>query len=204
VSDHILFAHLLSPDGTGVPLEKDNIGQALRSKSLSWVHLDADHEDTNKWLSAELGDLDPFMVSALIADETRPRMTQINDCAIVILRGVNLNTGEEEEDMVSVRLFIDKFRILSLQKRKLRSIDSIKESVEKGKGPKQVGAFLSRLIGRLTERFESVLAEKQYPNFVWLILVGCPIWIDVRFKRVLIMYHVMLKNLMRLENGCRL
>jgi len=159
VSDHILFAHLLSPDGTGVPLEKDNIGQALRSKSLSWVHLDADHEDTNKWLSAELGDLDPFMVSALIADETRPRMTQINDCAIVILRGVNLNTGEEEEDMVSVRLFIDKFRILSLQKRKLRSIDSIKESVEKGKGPKQVGAFLSRLIGRLTERFESVLAE---------------------------------------------
>ena len=159
MANHILFAYNLDRDGVSTALGEDKIGQALKAEGPAWVHLDANHKNTTKWLADELSDLDPFIFSALMADETRPRMTQVDDGAILILRGVNLNSGEEEEDMVSVRLFIDKSRIVSLQKRKLRSVLSIKETVEKGRGPKQIGAFVSRLIGKLTERFDAVLSE---------------------------------------------
>ena len=159
MTEHILFAYSLGSSGAGTPLKDKNIASALKAKKLSWVHLDADHKDTAAWLSAELNDLDPFIVSALMADETRPRMTQIDEGAIVILRGVNLNEGADAEDMVSVRLFIDQSRIISLQMRKVRAILSIEDSLQKGKGPKDAGKFLSQLVTQLTGRFEKVLAE---------------------------------------------
>ena len=39
--------------------------------------------------------------------------------------GLNLNEGAEPEDMVSIRLWLDPRRILSLRKRKLRAIADI-------------------------------------------------------------------------------
>ena len=159
MSDHILFAYSLNGDGTGTALDEKNAGEALKGKKLAWVHLDADHKDTAAWLSAELDYLDPFIVSALTADETRPRITQIEDGAIVILRGVNLNTGEDAEDMVAVRLFIDHSRIITLQRRKVRAIFSIEDNLKTGRGPIDSGQFLTRLVGQLTGRFENVLLE---------------------------------------------
>lgn len=157
--NHILFAYSLNPDGTGVALNEKNTSKALKAKKLAWVHLDANHPDTAPWLTSELDYLDPFIVSALTADETRPRMTAIESGAIVILRGVNLNTGEEPEDMVSVRLFIDQSRIISLQKRNLRGILQIENSIIKGHGPKNSGDFIAHLVNNLTNRFETVLSK---------------------------------------------
>ncbi len=159
MSDHILCAYTLNANGMGETLKPQNVGSALKAKKLAWVHLDADHPDTMGWLAAKLDYLDPFIVSALMADETRPRMTPINDGALIILRGVNTNSDEDVEDMVSVRLFIDKSRIISLQKRKLRAVLSIEESLKSGRGPIDAGAFISQLVSRLTSRFESVLLE---------------------------------------------
>ena len=159
MSDHILFAYSLNPDGTGTAVNEKGAGKALKAKKLAWVHLDADHKDTAAWLSAELDYLDPFIVSALIADETRPRMTQIEEGAIVILRGINFNDGQDAEDMVAVRLFIDQSRIITLQKRNIRAILSIEESLKKGRGPKNSGRFLTELVSNLTGRFENVLID---------------------------------------------
>jgi len=123
------------------------------------VHLDAAHADTEKWLRKETDDLDPFIASALIADETRPRMTQIDDGAIVILRGVNLNAGADVEDMVSVRLFIDQKRIISLQLRDLKAIETMDTQLKANKAPKDAGDFICQLINQLTSRFELILSD---------------------------------------------
>jgi len=77
VANHILFAYNLDRDGVSTALGEDKIGQALKAEGLAWVHLDANHKNTTKWLADELSDLDPFIFSALMADETRPRMTQV-------------------------------------------------------------------------------------------------------------------------------
>ncbi len=159
MSDHILFAYDLNADGTGTVLNGKDISKALKAKQLTWVHLDADHKDTAAWLSAELNYLDTFIVSALVAEETRPRMTQFADGAIIILRGVNLNIGEDTQDMVAVRVFIDQSRIITIQKRKVRAVFSIEDNLKKGRGPTNAGQFLTQLVNQLTGRFESVLLE---------------------------------------------
>lgn len=157
--DPIIFAYGLNGDGTGEALSGDAISEGVKEDRLAWVHLDARHESTEKWLATELNYLDPFIASALTADETRPRMTQVGNGAIIILRGVNLNVGADIEDMVSIRLFIDQHRIISLQMRDLKAVTTLENNIKAGKAPKNAGHYLCQLINQLTGRFETVLSD---------------------------------------------
>lgn len=159
MSEPIIFAYGLNGDGTGEALSGKAISEGLKEDRLAWVHLDARHEATEKWLATELDYLDPFIISALTANETRPRMTQVDSGAIVILRGANLNIGADTEDMVSIRLFVDEHRIISLQMRDLKAVELIENNIKSGKAPKNAGDFLSQLINHLTTRFESFLSD---------------------------------------------
>jgi len=159
MSEPIILAYRLHKDGTGEALSGKAVSVGLKDDQLAWVHLDARHETTATWLTAELDYLDPYVISALTAEETRPRMTRVDRGAIVILRGVNLNEGSDTEDMVSVRLFIDQHRIISLQMRDIKAVGIIENKIKSGAGPKNSGDFLSQLVTQLTVRFETVLSD---------------------------------------------
>ena len=91
-----------------------------------WVHLDRTHASAECWLR-DTADLDPLAVEALLAEETRPRATSIREGLLVILRGVNLNVGADPEDMISIRIWIDATRIISLRARTLMAIQNLRE-----------------------------------------------------------------------------
>jgi zinc transporter len=157
MSEFILNAFGFDGEGGGTPLTGKQIGEHLEADKLAWVHMDADSPETRKWLEAEIAYLDPFVTGALLAVETRPRITQIGDGAIIVLRGVNLNDAEDEEDMVSIRLWIDAHRIVSVQKRPVRAVSALSKKLESGTGPKDAGQFICMLLSQLFSRFEPVL-----------------------------------------------
>ena len=80
---------------------------------------------------------------ALLADETRPRISNHGDGMLVILRGVNCNENSDPEDMVSTRLWIDEHRIISVQKRNLSAIDDVVEEIHQRRGQETVLNFWS-------------------------------------------------------------
>lgn len=155
--DHVILSFGFDGKGGGKPLSSDEINKELESKNLAWVHMDAEHPDTRKWLEKEISTLDPFVVGALLAEETRPRMTEIDGGVLIILRGVNLNEDSRPEDMVSIRLFVDERRIISVRRRKLKAVEDLKEKIEKGKGPKNSGEFICMLSSGLFNRMSPVL-----------------------------------------------
>lgn len=153
----IIHSYEIDKKGGGVKLSQDQIVTKLKADELAWVHLNASHKDARKWLKKNVGYLDNIILDALLADETRPRMMQHENGMLLILRGVNLNEGMDPEDMISIRLWIDEHRIISLQRRPLRAIDDICQRFEKGKGPKNSGDFLTSLSARLFQRMEPVI-----------------------------------------------
>lgn len=157
MSNFIHMAYSFDGNGGCTSLEGDAIAQQLKADALAWVHLDAAHPESRNWLEKELAYLDPFIIEALLEDETRPRLTEIGDGVLMILRGVNLNEDADPEDMVSIRLWIDDHRIISLRRRKLKAVSDIKERLLAGKGPKNSGDFICMLIARLFERMEPTL-----------------------------------------------
>ncbi len=136
----------------------DEIIYGLADDRLVWAHLKADDPRTKSWLESEIAFLDPFIVSALIAEETRPRITEIGAGVLVILRGMNFNDDQADEDMIALRLYADTKRIISLEYRPIRSVEDVALDIESGSGPKTTGEFLSSLIYRLSRRVDMAVA----------------------------------------------
>ena len=65
---------------------------------------------------------------------------------LIILRGINLNKNAEPEDMVSIRMWIDSERIITMQRRNLKAVFDVKDSIEAGKIIKSSGEFLYNLL----------------------------------------------------------
>lgn len=159
MNDHVLLAYKFV-NGKAESLISNEISEQIKSiDNLAWVHLDANHPDTKSWLEEEAKYLDPYIIEALLEGETRPRMTQVEDGTLLILRGVNLNKDADPEDMVSIRLWVDQYRIISIRRRKLKAISDIDEKIKAGKVPTDAGGFVCMLVAKLFERMEPVLSE---------------------------------------------
>lgn len=158
-NDPILYAYSISGDGSGKALNGEDISQKIREDHLAWVHLDATNPATRDWLEKEVSYLDPLILDALLAEETRPRMVEYEQGALMILRGVNLNDNANPEDMVSVRAWVDRSRIITLRKRPLKAVRDIADKLDQGSGPKDAGDFVGMLSARLFERMEPVFSD---------------------------------------------
>lgn len=154
--EHIIFSYKFDGNGGGELLFGDKISKELKNKNLAWVHLDASHPDTKSWLEAEVDYLDDIIINALLAEETRPRLTEFNNGAVVILRGANFNAGSDPEDMLSIRMWIDESRIITMRRQPLKSAQAVAKRLEKGSGPKHAGDFLADLASNLFERMDPI------------------------------------------------
>lgn len=149
------FAIALSGEKAGLELHGKDIARLVDAADLAWVHMRAESQDTRDWIETNLSYLDRPAIDALLAEETRPRISEIGQGALIILRGVNHNEGADPEDMVSIRLWVDANRIISVSKRGLKSVEDLRNRILAGHGPDRAGVFVCALIDRLNTRIES-------------------------------------------------
>lgn len=154
----LIVAFLMDGNGHGRRLDWTEITQWRPEQGILWVHLNRDSADTQAWLREHSG-IDEVAVDALLAESTRPRCAQLTDGTLLFLRGVNLNPGADPEDMVSIRLWIENRRIVSVRMRRLLSIDDLSRALDAGQGPVGVGDFVVQLADRLISRMASVITD---------------------------------------------
>jgi zinc transporter len=158
-TNHILLAYNFNNEGGGELIKNQEVGVELENKGLAWVHLDANSKKTPIWLKKEVAYLDQIIIDALLADETRPRLAEFENGSLIILRGVNLDKNSKPEDMVSIRMWIDDQRIITMQKRDIKGIKDIEEQIKNGKGPKTSGEFLAALCCELSDHLQLVIDD---------------------------------------------
>ncbi len=151
VSPTFLFSYRLNSSGKGTPLSPDEVIDWTPADGKSWVHLDVADQGACDWLRNDSG-LPAGAAEILLAEETRPRSVTFDSGLVVVLRGVNMNPGDDPEDMVSVRVWIDSDRVISTRRRRLLSVVDISEALEAGNGPAGPGAMLATLVERLADR----------------------------------------------------
>lgn len=116
-----------------------------------WLHLDYSAPDAASWLQQKSG-IDPVILEALLDTDPRPRtLPQPDDQLLLIVRGINHNLSSDPEDMISIRVWIEPNRILTLRHRSSRSLESLANDTVKGKGPRNVGEVTSQLVDRIVD-----------------------------------------------------
>ena len=156
----LVHAFVLNGQGGARSITRQELqGLELREQESLWLHWDRGHPHTHSWLRAESG-LNEFACNLLLEENTRPRLLALPEQQLLLfLRGLNLNPGAEPEDMVSVRIFADAQRAISLRLRPLMATEALIEDLLAGRGPKTSAELILRLAHYLTDKIELLIGE---------------------------------------------
>jgi len=153
-----VYCAVLDGNGSASEITKD-WGDAWRQSAATvWFHLDFSDDSARDWLETQ-SNLSELTIQMLLSDDTRPRITAADGGLVICLRAVNCNPGSDPDDMVSLRLWITKNRILTMRRRRVAAIDDIRSALNRGDGPTDSGDFLEFLCDRLTHRIAEVAGE---------------------------------------------
>lgn len=153
---HESFVLDLYQDGRAETVTFEAIEKASKPDAFRWLHIHFENSQAVDWLHAELPSL---ICQTLLLEQTRPRTTHYAEGILIILRGVNLNPGANPEDMVSIRLWIDEGRVISVFRRELLAVTNLRADIDRGAGPRTAGDFTRALSYKLTENMEPVVTD---------------------------------------------
>ena len=152
----LLFGRVLDGKGGGRPIlwDEAKTWQKGAPGEVLWLHLCRNRPGVQDWLESGLSIPEPT-AELLTSDETRPRAFREGDTLVATLRGINFNPGAEPEDMISMQVWSDGDRLITLRRFPLQTPREVLAQVDRGNGPPDAGATITLLaellIGRMSQ-----------------------------------------------------
>lgn len=123
-----------------------------------WYHCHRETDGLPEWL-VNIG-MQDSLVDLLIDTDTRSNFHLLEDGNfLLILRGVNLNAGDEPDDMISLRIIYYKHSIITLRRKPFEGVSSIQRSLEKHGLPNTISDLIFSLVEKINEQIEKVLDD---------------------------------------------
>jgi zinc transporter len=161
-TDHgpLLFARVLDGKGGGRPIGWDEIGawKPAAPGEVLWAHLVRSEAGVCELLRDSFGIPEPT-AEFLTSDANRPRAFREGETLVATLRGINFNPGAEPEDMVSMQLWSDGQRAVTLRRLPLQSPREILADVDRGHGPTDAGSLVTTLVEHIIARVDHVIID---------------------------------------------
>ena len=143
--DWLVYSFLLDGKGGGSLLSMDDFKAWKPAKGILWMHIDLDTAGAKEWLSQKSGIDELIVENILEEDEPRARCLAHGDGLYVVLRSINLNPGEEPDDMIPVRIWCDKNRIITMRSRPFVAARELERKLITGVGPYSIGGMLDEI-----------------------------------------------------------
>lgn len=156
----LLFARVLDGHGGGRPISWQEL-QGWRPAApgeVLWVHLCRTEPGVREYLEGELGIPEPT-AELLTGDLTRPRAFRDENVLVATLRGINFNPGALPEDMVSMQLWCDGTRLVTLRRFKLQTPRDTLAEIDEGRGPTDAGALVTSLTEHMVHRMNAAIVD---------------------------------------------
>jgi len=156
----LLFGRVLDGKGGGRPVTWDE-AQAWSPGvpgEVIWLHLRRDQPGIQDWLEHGL-DIPEPTAELLVSDQTRPRAFREGDTLVATLRGINFNPNAEPEDMVSMQLWSDGRRVITLRRYPLQTPRDTLAEIDAGHGPADAGALITSLTEQMIARMNRSIID---------------------------------------------
>ncbi len=104
---------------------------ASEGADLLWLHIDGRETKAAHWIAAQ-DDIPEIARRALMAVETRPRAEFIGKGALINLRSIGATPEDDPDPLVSIRLWAERGRVISVSFRSPQSLEQVVESFKYG------------------------------------------------------------------------
>jgi len=158
-AEGLLSAWSFDGKGTGTQISWNEIlREPVPQDGFLWLHFRHIERASQAWLRQTAG-VDPSAVEALMEAEARPRCAVFADGALLSLRGINLQRNALPEELITVHLWVDARRIISVQHEPLSAISDYEDMLRRGRCPRTQGEFVAELSMRLIDRLDAVVTS---------------------------------------------
>ncbi len=155
----ITCAYILDQNGAGKKITSNEVPDAIAEEKLLWLHFDKCTKE-NAELLIQFSGIDPIIAQALFSEDTRPRFNPTGNMgALLILKGLNLHPKAQPEDMISIRIWVEKNRVFSVSRYRMAVISEVEKRVELGQGFKTSDEFVAAVSLLLLDRIEPLIDE---------------------------------------------
>lgn len=156
-SEGLLSAWWFDGKGGAVRLPAERaLGGGIPEGGFAWLQFRHLPRAPQVWLRQSSG-IDLSAIEAVAEDQCRPRCRMFVDGALLSLRGVNLQRNALPEELITVHLWVDERRIISVQHDFLSAIGDFEDALVRGRCPHSQGEFVADLSMRLVERVDAVV-----------------------------------------------
>jgi zinc transporter len=158
LEDGLRFAMVMDKDGRVHDLDWTEVESWTPAEGFLWVHLERDDPRAQDWLCRKSG-VDPLVALALIADESRPRVDDVDDGLMVVLRGVNLAEPAAEAELVPIHVWVEDKRCISLRDKahQLSALRDLRLALMVGKGPRTPGDLIAAIADKVVDHLGLVI-----------------------------------------------
>ncbi len=152
----LLFGRVLDGQGGAREIGWDEAQdwQPGHPGEVLWLHVCRNRPGVQEWLESQLKIPEPT-AELLVSDQTRPRAFAEGETLVATLRGINFNPGTQPEDMISMQVWCDGRRLVTLRRYPLQTPRKIMRLLDRGAGPPDLGATITLLaelmIGRMSQ-----------------------------------------------------
>ena len=156
----LLIGRVLDGRGGGRPISWEHAQgwQPDAGYPVLWLHLDRTQPGVAEWLQSELGLPEPT-AELLTSDSTRPRAFRDGETLVATLRGINFNPGADPEDMVSMQVWSDGRRVVTLRRHPQQTPSDILADIDAGRGPADAGALITEFAERMVHRMNAAIVD---------------------------------------------
>jgi len=156
------FAMVLPAQGSSIDLRWDAIAHWKPEQGFLWVHLERDDPRAQAWVREAAG-LDPLVAMALLAEESRPRVEDVDDDLLVVLRGVDKRDDGSEAQLVPLHIWMEADRCITLRDKghNLTALRDLRLGMMTGKGPRTAGGLMARIADKVADHLGILVAEME-------------------------------------------
>lgn len=156
----LLFARVLDGAGGGRALDWQGVQDWSPGApgEVLWIHLCRNKPGVYEWLQ-EVAHIPEPSAELLTSDATRPRAFREGDSLVATLRGINFNPGAEPEDMVSMQLWSDGKRVVTLRRLPLQTPRDTLAQIDRRQGPTDAGALITALTEQMIARMNRSIVD---------------------------------------------
>ena len=159
----LLFGRVL--DGRGgareIAWEEAQDWEPAAPGEVMWLHLCRNRPGVQAWLEEQLQVPEPT-AELLTSDQTRPRAFRDGETLVGTLRGINFNPGAEPEDMISMQLWCDGRRLVTLRRHPLQTPREVVARLDNGVGPLDAGATITLLAELMIARMSQSIVDMNF------------------------------------------
>ncbi len=156
----LLFGRVLDGKGGARPIDWEEAQgwTPIHADEVLWLHLHRACPGLEDWLKFKLHVPEPT-AEMLVSDMTRPRAICEGETLVATLRDLNFNPGAEPEDMISMQLWSDGQRLLTLRRAPQQSPNEIRDQLDHGMGPRDAGAMITQIAELMIDHLSGAVID---------------------------------------------